>query len=539
MTPSLRLLQSLALLYLAVGAAQAAAPAGRVLAAVGQTHAVRGTQEIALAVGTLVEKGDTLRVGPASNLQVRFSDESVVALRPNTMFRIDDYQFVSNAESDKSVFSLLKGGMRTITGIIGRMNRQNYAVQAATATIGIRGTHFTLVNCSNDCRNADGSLAPNGTFGGVTDGKVVARNEAGEREFAKDQYFYVATTTSVPQTLLAPPSFLRDRLEGAGRGRSGSRSVADAQGSAPAAPTLPTLPPEPYNAAGRATEAMAWDYAQVRVVASRDDTQTYSTTESFQRSHQVSIGDWQTGDDPWLSHAYVSHLSLLELHQQAWAESTTFSDPFGGWAGTTTFQKSAAVDTGSDADAGNIHWGRHYEIHTEVNNRGTSTNAAWVHWALGDPVVALPTTGTFAYAWIGGTRPTDFAGHVGSNVNGGQLSVNFSANTMSTVQPITWTMPGNINYSVGFTNQAFSYDPAPLTSGTYNRRSTYANIDVAATSSCSGGCTLQSATVSPTFMGNNARGLGLGIATGAATGDTFQDTASVQIYKRASTSAPR
>lgn len=546
MTRSSSLPCALVCALLAVTQAQAAESAGRVLAAVGDTFAVRAGRDVTLAVGAPVEKGDTLKVGERSNLQVRFSDDSVLALRPNTLFRIDDFQFENKPGEDKSLFSLLKGGMRTITGIIGRASRRNYAVQAPTATIGIRGTHFTLVSCNNDCRNTDGSLAPNGTFGGVTEGKVVARNQAGEREFAKDQFFHVATASSLPQTLLTPPAFLRDRLEGAARSRGRSSGQAEqansgedggAGGSRTAAfPALPALPPEPYNAAGRAATDLAWDWAAAYSIAADG----YSSTWSQQRSHKVTAGDYQTGDDIWISYAYLSNLSLLDLNLQAWAHSASYSDSFGGWSGTYRFQKSAAIDLGSDAEAGNVHWGRHYEVETFTNNRVSDTSSQWVHWTIGDPVIALPTSGVVAYSWIGGTRPTDFAGNVGSALNGGEVSVNFSSNTMSTVRPITWTMPGNINYSVGFSNQSFTYSYPPLTAGVYNKVSSYASIDATATSSCTGNCSLQSATVNPAFMGSRASGLGLGIATSATLGETgTQDTASAQVYKRATTPTPR
>ena len=206
---------------------QAAEVAGRVLVAVGETSALRNGQAVRLAAGSVVEAGDTLRVGDASNMQVRFTDASVMALRPNTVFRIDEYAFANKVDSDKSVFALLTGGLRTITGLIGRQSRGNYAVKTETSTIGIRGTHFTLVSCNDSCRNPDGGLAPNGTYGGVADGRIVNANKAGEREFGRNEYFYVASSTSLPQPLLAPPSFLRDRLEGQAKA-SGKSTTASA-----------------------------------------------------------------------------------------------------------------------------------------------------------------------------------------------------------------------------------------------------------------------------------------------------------------------
>jgi hypothetical protein len=143
-----------------------------------------------------------------------------VALRSDTSFKVEQYEFQGKpAQEQKTLFSLLKGGMRTVTGLIGRVNHDNYAVKTPTATVGIRGTNYTLVQCDANCRNPNGTAAPGGTYGAVTDGRIGVRNQSGERQFGSDQYFHVASQTSAPTQLIAPPQFLRDTLEGRARAR--------------------------------------------------------------------------------------------------------------------------------------------------------------------------------------------------------------------------------------------------------------------------------------------------------------------------------
>jgi len=94
--------------------------------------------------GDEVSAGDTIstRDGRA---QVRFSDGAMVSLQPQTDFRVDAYQYSGKADgSEQGFFSLLKGGMRTITGWIGRTNKENYRVTTNVATIGIRGTEYSI-----------------------------------------------------------------------------------------------------------------------------------------------------------------------------------------------------------------------------------------------------------------------------------------------------------------------------------------------------------------------------------------------------------
>ncbi len=199
--------------------------AGRLVIAVGEVTLLRGDQKIAAQRGTEVRTGDTLQLGPQSNAQLLLTDDSIVALRPDTLFRVSEYAFqTKDPDSGRAYFSLLKGGMRTVTGLIGKRNRDSYRVNTPVATVGIRGTHYTLVQCDNSCRNANGSLAPNGTYGSVTDGRIGVTNQTGETQFGHDQYFHVAAANTAPQPLIAPPGFLRDKLEG--RARSEKQSAA-------------------------------------------------------------------------------------------------------------------------------------------------------------------------------------------------------------------------------------------------------------------------------------------------------------------------
>ncbi|MCC6535610.1 MAG: FecR domain-containing protein [Burkholderiales bacterium] len=213
--------------------------AGRVLASVGDVSVVRDNQKLPVQPGMAVRAGDTLQLGAQSNAQVRFSDESIVALRSETTFSIADYQFrAAEPDTGRAFFNLLKGGMRTITGLIGRRNQDSYGVRTSTATIGIRGTHYTLVECVQSCRNADGTLAPDGTYGTVTDGRIGATNQSGERVFGVNEVFHVAGPAALPQPLLAPPGFLRDVLEG--RARAAGAAVAQQEQAKPAPKAQPS-----------------------------------------------------------------------------------------------------------------------------------------------------------------------------------------------------------------------------------------------------------------------------------------------------------
>jgi len=96
-----------------------------------------------------VVKGDTLNTERDSYAQVKFTDGAVVTLKPNTRIRIEDYTFDEKEPArDNSALALVKGGLRMITGFIGKRGNQDaFKLGTVTATIGIRGTTFNVDDC--------------------------------------------------------------------------------------------------------------------------------------------------------------------------------------------------------------------------------------------------------------------------------------------------------------------------------------------------------------------------------------------------------
>ena len=577
---------SAALLLAFGGSVVHAEPVGRVLVAVGDTSALRNGAVVKLTRGAEVQTGDTLRVGEASNMQVRFTDEGITALRSNSEFRIDDYKFEEKTNIGKSFFSLVKGGMRAITGLIGRYNRDNYAVKAATATIGIRGTHFVLAQCAGDCFNKDGSKAEDGLFGGVTDGRIAVTNQAGEKEFGKNEFFHVPSANALPKPLLAPPSFLRDQLEGQAKSKEGkppAGTVAAAEGGATAAAAAP--PPAPADtqpvlqlteyipaqqdpvqtnlgvAAGSYSYLFNLALANAGIYSFDVSSSPHSFSEAFVEQGVLTILDptkLAQEQDAFFAQLVTSQTPALTFLTNAFSVSGTsdyyaydqFGNPIGAPAGTVNFSwaKTAATNTGSNALAGNLSWGRHTETEQATIVSGldmgiTFGDTRHEHWATGDLVnfAALPTTGTYSYAWVGGTNPTDQNGNVGTMTNGGTVGVAFnSTGAQVSLTGATWDMPSYNSYSLSFSNvqvslaQTAAY--ATTTAGWTDTGTRTYMSPIVTTAICTGeGCgtsTTVSARISGMLFGANAEGLAAGIATQPTGGGAGEYTASVQAYKR-------
>ena len=155
----------LALWGSAWGTAAWAQAVGSVEQLTGTLSAQRGSDTRILSMKSEVQRGDTLSTQRDSYAQVRFTDGSLATLRPNTTLRIDEYQFNQDApQSDGLVMRLVKGGLRSVTGLIGKRGNQDaYKIQTSTATIGIRGSSGDTLDCMSGCDGVtgkSGGLAP-------------------------------------------------------------------------------------------------------------------------------------------------------------------------------------------------------------------------------------------------------------------------------------------------------------------------------------------------------------------------------------------
>lgn len=182
---------------------------GRVIISSGQLQAISQNGARDLARNDRIREGETVRTGTKGYAQIRFRDGALMTLRSDSEVRIDEYRYEGKQDgNEKALMSLLKGGFRTITGLIGRTNKRNYSVRTPVATIGIRGTHYGLALCDGGCGNNE-----NGLYGGVVDGAIVVKNDTGEHLFTNDQYFHVAQGGSKIEGLIAPPGMIFDGKE--------------------------------------------------------------------------------------------------------------------------------------------------------------------------------------------------------------------------------------------------------------------------------------------------------------------------------------
>jgi len=195
--------------------AVAQAPAGQVvgrvmllqggMAAKGISGSVRK-----LLLGSSVYEGDVLNTEAKSQAVVAFRDESRITLQESSSFYVEKFKYDKAAASQESaVLRLLKGGVRVVTGLIGRTNHDNYKFGVAGATIGIRGTGFDAW-CNGACATGGdaGATQENPLDGAgvyVWSGEVVLITPGGSFEVALQQAAMIARSTGKPVPIMLIP----------------------------------------------------------------------------------------------------------------------------------------------------------------------------------------------------------------------------------------------------------------------------------------------------------------------------------------------
>jgi len=370
-----------------------AAEVARVQFAAGQVNATGPDgRSRTIARGADINEGDTVNT-EQGRVQLKFNDGALVSLQPRTAFRIDEYAYRGTPDgSEKGFFSLLRGGLRTVTGLIGRQNNDSYRVRTQTATIGIRGTEYI----------ADVGNSLSVSVGG---GRISLTNDAGTFIIEQGQTAYVADAKSLPVVQLQKPVL---SPQGTGGGilnpPSARQEVVAGETGAAATAGESTTPP-----AGTHIGAFVWDGGAALTAATGNATLNGS-------------------------------------------QLTAFSDPVGGTAydkGTTTVH-----DAFYDNTVGVARW-NNGTFSVTPEGGGAATQVAvganqGFHAAFGTPTLTMPTNLVATYGLLAATQATSSDGSLGlGNLAAAQgagqpiLAVDFASGRVGT------------DFTVSFPNQGY------------------------------------------------------------------------------------
>lgn len=121
------------------------ASVGKITATKGEVFISRDGKQITATKGSLLELQDSIITKENSKALVLLNDKTSITVGKNSNLGIEDFVLdVQKPSKSKATFKFGKGIFRTITGQIGKINKDKFKIKTKSASIGIRGTVFVV-----------------------------------------------------------------------------------------------------------------------------------------------------------------------------------------------------------------------------------------------------------------------------------------------------------------------------------------------------------------------------------------------------------
>ena len=117
---------------------------GNIMALKGSAEIHRGANNILTAKsGMKIEEGDKIITQSKTRAQIILNDDTIITVGANSSFQFDKFFFDGSKKSTLSM-RMNRGFFRSVTGKIGKIAPERFKVKTSSATIGIRGTDFSV-----------------------------------------------------------------------------------------------------------------------------------------------------------------------------------------------------------------------------------------------------------------------------------------------------------------------------------------------------------------------------------------------------------
>jgi len=182
------------------------------------TVKAEGKPDRLLTKGGPVYEGDIVDTAVSAFVVLAFRDQTRLTVQANSSFKVASFKYSAGkvvTQQDNSVtFRLIKGGLRMLTGLVGKRNPNHVRISSAVATIGIRGTGVDVI-CGAGCVDTsqgtpDLEGIPAGLHTAVWDGSAFIEMPSGTYSIQNGEAFFLERGATVPVKMPVIPIFIKD-----------------------------------------------------------------------------------------------------------------------------------------------------------------------------------------------------------------------------------------------------------------------------------------------------------------------------------------
>ena len=118
---------------------------GEVSLVLGKATISRAGATVSISRGMAISVSDRIETQSNGHVHIRFVDDALVSVRPNSQLTIERYDYDSNQPELSAVkFDLVEGVTRAISGDAAKAARDRFRLNTPIAAIGVRGTDFVV-----------------------------------------------------------------------------------------------------------------------------------------------------------------------------------------------------------------------------------------------------------------------------------------------------------------------------------------------------------------------------------------------------------
>jgi FecR protein len=165
---------------------------GSVVSIDGKASVERGKQTMNVVAALPVQPGDTLTVQKQSKVQLQFDDDSLFSIPGAAVLRVDEFSAPEKGPG-RAVYTLVDGGLRTITGRVSKDPKDVYELHTDLATVTVKGSAYTALRCRKACVGQKAGLYVKGEKGLIT-----VANGAGKLTLRPGEVAFVESPESAP-----------------------------------------------------------------------------------------------------------------------------------------------------------------------------------------------------------------------------------------------------------------------------------------------------------------------------------------------------